>query len=245
MALNQMNEEFNDPFETYFPRMRGVKRALLRLSTSAILGAIRGQRNLLGGQRRVNERILEYPYIFSRIRPGVSVLDIGCTSSRLPIQLASLGYDMHGVDLIDYPFSHPNFLFYKKDIFEWEPGRTFDSIILLSTIEHFGLGIYGDDPRSGDMDKVAVRRIGSWLKKGGQMLVTTPFGRPRITAKHRIYDAARLARVFPASVFRRVDERYFLRQGLHWAPSNADALKDVDSPHNPPNGVVLLDLEKI
>lgn len=240
-----MNEQFNDAFQTYFPKLHGLKGVVYRASTSTILRAIRMQRRVLGGELKINERILEYPYIFNRIRPSGKVLDIGCTSSRLPIQLASLGYETHGVDLLDYPFAHPNFHFHKEDIFEWEPKEKFDIIILLSTIEHFGLGVYGDDPRAGDMDKRAVERIASWMKPGGQMLVTTPFGRPRITPKHRIYDEKRLAEVFPTALFARADERYFERKGMHWMPSTKERVAGLDSPENPPRGVVAFDLQKL
>lgn len=203
------------------------------------------QRKILGGNLLVNERILEYPYIFQRMRPEGTVLDVGCSSSRLPIQLASLGYKVHGVDMLNYPFTHPNFTFHKEDIFEWKPEIKFEIVILLSTIEHFGLGVYGDEARKGDLDKLAVERITEWMETCGQLLVTTPFGKPRITPKHRIYDSERLAYLFPPEKFKHVDERYFERVGLHWIPASAEKLRNVDSPENPPKGVVVLDLKKL
>ncbi|MEK7083515.1 MAG: class I SAM-dependent methyltransferase [Patescibacteria group bacterium] len=245
MALNQMNEEFNDAFETYFPRLKGGRRIGYNISTSLILRLIRLQRRFLGGRRLVNERVIEYPYIFQRLKPNSVVLDIGCTSSRLPIQLASLGHEVHALDLLEYPFVHPNFHFHKANLFEWKPDRQFDSIILLSVIEHFGLGIYGDAKMAGDKDKEAIERITSWLKPHGQLLVTTTYGKPCITHKHRIYDKARLDYIFPASVFKRVDERYHQRINGHWAPSTSLALRDIDSSSLPANGSIVLDMEKI
>lgn len=245
MALNQMNEEFNDPFETYFQNLKGGRRLYYNLSTSLILRLIRLQRRLLGARRLVNERVIEYPYIFRRIRPGGVVLDIGCTSSRLPIQLASLGYEVHGLDLLDYPFVHPNFHFHKANLFEWKPDHQFDSIILLSVIEHFGLGIYGDRKMTGDKDKQAIEQITQWLKPHGQLLVTTTYGKPSITHKHRIYDKKRLDYIFPRSIYKRIDEQYHQRINNHWMPSTSLALDNIDSSSLPANGSVVFDMEKI
>lgn len=243
MALNQMNEEFNDAFQTYFPPLDRVRKILYGAITSLILRSIKIHRKLFGGKLLVNERVIEYPYIFQRIKPGAKVLDIGCVSSRLPIQLASLGHEVHGVDVQDYLFTHPNFHFHKKDIFSWNHGVQFDSIVLLSTIEHFGLGGYGDSVVENP-DTRAVERIARWLKAGGQILVTTPFGKPGQTAKHRIYDRTRLKRVFPDDKFLWKDERYFQRINGSWMPSAEEKLRSVESRSYPVNGVIFLDLEK-
>lgn len=243
MALNQMNEEFNDAFQTYFPPQNRVRKIVYGGFTSFVLKSIKIHRKLFGGKLAVNERVIEYPYIFQRIKPGAKVLDIGCVSSRLPIQLASLGHETHGVDVQEYPFRHKNFHFHKEDIFRWNPVISFDSIVLISTIEHFGLGGYGDAVVE-DPDRRAIERITRWLKLGGQMLVTTPFGKPGQTSKHRIYDRARLKRVFPDDKFIWKDERYFQRLDGSWIPSSEDKLRTVESKSYPVNGVVFLDLEK-
>lgn len=243
MALNQMNEEFNDAFQTYFPPQNCVQKFFYSLLTSGILRGVKVHRKLFGGKLLVNERVIEYPYIFQRIRPGAKILDIGCVSSRLPIQLASLGHETHGVDVQEYAFRHANFHFHKEDIFRWNPATFFDSIVLISTIEHFGLGGYGDAVVE-DPDRRAIERIARWLKPGGQMLVTTPFGKPGQTSKHRIYDHARLKRVFSDDKFIWKDERYFQRADGSWIPSSEEKLRMVESRSYPVNGVVFLDLEK-
>lgn len=243
MALNQMNEEFNDAFQTYFPPLNRTQKFLYSILTAGILKFIRIYRRMFDGKLLVNERVIEYPYIFQRVRQGAKVLDIGCVSSRLPIQLASLGHEVHGVDVQDYPFLHKNFHFHKEDIFQWNPREQFDSVILLSTIEHFGLGGYGDSVVD-DPDARAIARIAGWVKPGGQMLVTTPFGRPGQTSKHRIYDRARLKRVFSDDKFIWKDERYFQRVDGSWIPSSEEKLRYVESKSYPVNGVIFLDIEK-
>ncbi len=241
MALNHLNEHLNDAFEVYFPKRNSLGRLVYRTFNAAILLALRLRIRLFRGRWLVNERIVEYPQVFRWIRPSGSILDIGCTSSRLPIQLASLGYEVHGVDIRAYPFSHPNFRFYQVDLFQWEPGRQFDICIAISTIEHLGLGTYGDEVLA-DADKEAVRRIWAWLRPEGQLIVSMPFGRPQVTRKHRIYSLEQLKSLFTG--FEWLDARYYRRQGNAWVPSSAEELREVASPGLPVNGVVLLNLQR-
>jgi len=237
-----MNEQLNDAFETYFPKFGPLKRFAYKMANSLLLKALRLRTHVFGGRLLVNERIVEYPQIFQWIRPGSVILDIGCVSSRLPIQLASLGYEVHGLDTRPYPFRHPNFRFHKADIFEWSPEQSFDIILMVSTLEHFGLGIYGDLVLS-EADKKAIERISNWLSEGGRLLVTVPFGKPAVIKKHRIYDLERLKHIF--SNFKWVEQRYFKRFEGSWLPSNAEELREVASLEFPASGVALLNLQHI
>src|SRR5688572_9338770 len=109
------------------------------------------------------------------IKERVRVLDIGCIPSRLPVQVASLGYEVHALDTREYRFTHPNLTFHHSDLFQWTPEIKYDVIVLVSVIEHFGLGAYWDVVVP-DADKQAVDVITQWLAPGGQLLVSVPFG---------------------------------------------------------------------
>ena len=99
MALNQIkNEHFNDAFEVYFPTQGPVCADSSPRRGFLVTNALRFRNRLFQGELLVNERIVEYPVVFKSIREPGRVLDIGCVSSRLPIQLASLGYDVHGLE---------------------------------------------------------------------------------------------------------------------------------------------------
>lgn len=240
MSLNQMNEDLNDAFETYFhPKQGHLKNLIYRVLNSLISNSLKLRTKLLNGRVLVNERIVEYPQILRWIRPEGVVLDIGCVTSRLPIQLASLGYKVHGVDTRIYPYTHPNFEFHKADIFEWSPQQHFDIILLISTLEHTGLGSYGDLTLP-EADKEAVTRISKWLSHDGQFLVTVPFGKPEIVKHQRIYDLERLQYLF--SDFEWVAQKYFRRLEGAWLPSSAEELRDIASPGFPGNGVAMLNL---
>lgn len=237
MSLNQINVQFNDAFETYFPKQNPLARLFYGASTVGLTGAIALRTKLFGGQVLVNERIVEYAQILRWLQPQGAVLDIGCVSSRLPIQMASLGYTVHGLDVRPYGFTHPNFTFHQVDLFRWTPPRLFDIILLVSTIEHFGIGGYGD-AKLNEADIEAVKKISEWLAPGGQLLVSLPYGKAEITAKHRIYDQPRLALLFRQ--FEWVEQAYFQRVNGAWQPSDPATLQQVASPTLPPNGVAIL-----
>lgn len=242
MSLNQMNEKLNDAFETYFPRFDPIRRFFYLAFSVLVLIGFKLRNWLFGGRVLVNERIVEYPQILRWIRPKGVVLDIGCVSSRLPMQLASLGYIVHGLDIRSYPYKHINFTFHKTDIFSWSPVQLYDIIIMLSVIEHFGLGGYGD-LKIADADKQAVEKIAGWLSDKGQLLITVPFGKAAVTKKHRVYNLKRLKSIF--SGFTWADCKFFRRINSNWVPSTAEELANISSLHLPPNGVVLLYLEKL
>lgn len=71
-----------------------------------------------------------------------------------------------------------------------------ESLSCMHTIEHIGLGRYGDelDPQ-GDLKAIAeLKRV---LKKGGHLLFVTPVGQPRIEYNaHRIYSFGQIVSYF-------------------------------------------------
>jgi hypothetical protein len=64
MALNQMNEHFNDAFEVYFPTQGPVVRTAHRAAGFLVTNALRFRNRLFQGELLVNERIVEYPVVF-------------------------------------------------------------------------------------------------------------------------------------------------------------------------------------
>lgn len=71
-----------------------------------------------------------------------------------------------------------------------------ECISCMHTIEHIGLGRYGDvlDPE-GDLR--AVRELQRVTKQGGSLLLVTPVGRPRIQFNaHRIYSFEMISELF-------------------------------------------------
>jgi hypothetical protein len=99
-----------------------------------------------------------------------------------------LGYKVTGLDVRPYPFSHPNFNFIQADILTWQPPvGAFDAVISISTLEHIGLGGYGD-PLNKQGDMLALEKLWQALSQGGRLYLSLPFGRPCQRRGMRIYD---------------------------------------------------------
>jgi len=138
------------------------------------------------------------------------ILDVGSAGSVLPTILAALGNRVTCLDVRNWPVSYPNLTFVKGDITDENcplPHQGFDAITCICTIEHIGLGRYGDreDPE-GDIK--AVARLRMHLKPDGLLIFTVPFGKPTVCfPSHRIYNRSRLQRII--SGFKVVEERFF------------------------------------
>lgn len=139
----------------------------------------------------INERILEVPYVFSALaslKNEAEVLDVGGCESTVSMSLASLGYRVTQVDLRQQILKHPNLISVKSAIEDWHSSMKFDAIVCLSSIEHFGLGAYGESAREEDSDLQAMRLLWSLAKPEALLVLTAPFGRFEIGATQRVYD---------------------------------------------------------
>lgn len=76
------------------------------------------------------------------------------------------------------------------------PSDSIASLSCMHVIEHIGLGRYGD-PLDPDGDLKAIGELVRVLAPGGDLLVATPVGRPRVEFNaHRVYDHEAFARYF-------------------------------------------------
>lgn len=110
-----------------------------------------------------------------RFEPGMKVLEVGCNESDWMerAQAAWPECEFVGIDtaIKDQPPSrlHRNVL--ERDIF---PAESFDAVVGISSLEHIGLGHYGD-PKHADGDSVAFANIWHWLKPGGWLYFDVPY----------------------------------------------------------------------
>jgi len=187
-----------------------------------------------GGVRlaNVNERIVETPHVYralARLQPGASVADIGAVESLVALSLACLGYEVTAIDLRPYPFEHPRLRSVTTPIEEWEHDGTFDAIVCLSTIEHVGLGAYGEDAKDERADIAAMKRMRELTKPGGVLALTTRFGSAGVDELERTYDRAGLDELLEGwqveelTVLRREDDTtWALADGV--APAKDDEM---------------------
>ena len=167
----------------------------------------------------INERIVEMPFVFEQMASlelGARVLDVGCAESTVSSSLASLGYQVTGIDLHAYPFIHPNLITVMSPIEDWDcPEAYFDGVVCLSSIEHFGLGVYGEEETEG-LDVLAMERISRWAKPGATLALTTPFGHYRVNAQQRTYDMPSLNRLLAGWKIEVLHTAIRLEDGTGW-----------------------------
>lgn len=140
------------------------------------------------------ERIVEYPWVWNNIRISEGkALDIGCCGTYFALTLASMGFEVWGVDKKQDKLVHPNFKLIQGNILDVDlPKDFFDLITIISTIEHIGL--------KDDGDFKCMERLFGFLKNGGFVLVTAPFGKSATFEGYRVYDADRIRKMWKGKI---------------------------------------------
>jgi len=147
--------------------------------------------------RHVNERVLEQPFVFAGLAGldrGARVLDVGGSESTVGLSLASLGYEVTVVDPRGYPLTHPRLRSAACRLDELDPGlEGFDAAVVLSAVEHFGLGHYRGSGEADRQDIAALSELARRVRPGGLLVLTTPFGQAGVDEFERVYDSPGLA----------------------------------------------------
>jgi 2-polyprenyl-3-methyl-5-hydroxy-6-metoxy-1,4-benzoquinol methylase len=148
----------------------------------------------------INERIIEVPYVLlslGEIPPPAAILDIGCCESSVALSLASLGYEVTGIDVRAYPYRHANLRFERISILDYDPAPAqYDAVLCLSALEHIGLGAYGDPRIPEDPSRAVLDGIARWLRPAGLLIFTAPYGPPGVDELQRTYDSHALESLF-------------------------------------------------
>lgn len=160
------------------------------LDDNALLDRFRQNQQLPPGYGvRLDERVVEYPWVLSRLVDGVTrLLDAGSTLNRsflleLPIlrKKSIVIYTLAPEGVIEqanvsYIYGDLRQTILKDEVFE--------EIVCISTLEHIGLDntlIYTPDGRYKESQpfdyRDALCEFRRLLTPGGQMLVTIPYGR--------------------------------------------------------------------
>jgi SAM-dependent methyltransferase len=168
----------NTPLElTYRLRSRLIDKFANRLPFANEIKAILYQYPLgskyIIEELQISERIVEYPLVFASLNLSAGkICDLGSAGSKLPLELASLGYMVFGVDHKPQYFVHPNLSYTIADLVHLPfINGVFDRVLLISTVEHIGLGAFSDPQHSdGDFRVMAeARRV---VKDNGRVLVS-------------------------------------------------------------------------
>lgn len=168
------------------------------------------------------EREIERRFVDERLPVGKgNVLDLGPdVLGGLSLLAMERGYDLMAIGLEDTraPIGH----FIKSDFLETEITDLFDTILVISTIEHFGLaGRYGVEDDDPDADLKGMAKLRSLLKPSGRLLLTVPVGQDAtISPWHRVYGRKRLPRLL---------DGYTILEEKYWAKNRHDNYLAVDN----------------
>jgi SAM-dependent methyltransferase len=129
-----------------------------------------------------DERVVEIPWVLSRLRPSGRVLEVGYAFAE-PAYLAGLiraGVELVGADLAAGDVDGMETVGADVRALPF-PAASFDQALLLSTLEHVGADntVYGLDVESdGEARLAALRELKRVLRRDGSLLVTVPLGEP-------------------------------------------------------------------
>lgn len=137
--------------------------------------------------RGLDERCVEYPWMFARLGRGATLLDVGSTLNHEPI-IASVTARYRRLVHLN-PFrddSHRSgaagVRYVRADVRRPALRGGFELVTCLSTLEHVGCDNtrYGGAPAESNGEAAragAMKAMRSLLAPGGRLLLTVPFGR--------------------------------------------------------------------
>lgn len=182
---------------------------------------------------RLDERIVEYPWLISRLPPGPGVLlDAGSilnfeilldhpSLQKKQIHICTLAPepDCFWRKGVSYLFGDLRSLPYRDGWFDW--------VVSLSTIEHVGMdntllytGGAGGETRREDY-LIAVRELHRVLKPGGTLYASVPFGKARNLGWYQVFDQPMVEKMIAAFNPMRRNAAYFQYYADGWRNSSA------------------------
>jgi SAM-dependent methyltransferase len=151
---------------------------------------------------RLDERVIEYPWLFDRLPAGRGVLlDAGSVlnhrfllerdqlrEKRIFISTLAPESQSFNAQGISYVYEDLRSSCFRNDYFDW--------IVCLSTLEHVGMDntmLYTDDVSKREEAPLsyldAIRELKRILKHGGHLYISVPFGEAKSYGWFQIFDA--------------------------------------------------------
>jgi SAM-dependent methyltransferase len=190
---------------------------------------------------RIDERVVEYPWMFSQLPKSQGrLLDAGSAlNHKFLVERAPLSqYELMVMTLAPekhcFWYKGISYIFGDLRNTEFASG-TFDVVASISTIEHIGLDntlLYTSDVLKKEIDPLgfvpAVTEFKRLLKPGGICLITVPYGRRGVHGWYQIFDASLLSHVIEAFLPSQHSVDYFAYHPDGWQRSAAADIGDAE-----------------
>jgi SAM-dependent methyltransferase len=169
---------------------------------------------LFGG---LEYRDAEYDFVYRNVvGEAKNILYVGAYKDLLPLEFARRGNTVTVIDLQKYPEQHPNLTVIQGNfLLNTLPDHIFDYVVLLSAIEHMGLGTY-NAPVYDDGDFKAMAEAKRVLKPEGKIVLTFPFiGKKPLEPRFPgYYDLSRAQRLLEGVYI--LNEEYYIPDTAHF-----------------------------
>lgn len=192
-----------------------------------------------GYGRWLDERLVEYPWMLSRLPEGpADLLDAGSTlnhrlilshprlrDKNLTIFTLAPEGECYWRDRISYVFGDLRNMYFRD--------RSFSFAVCLSVLEHVGLDtrFYDGKKPAGERDPeaylAAVDEIHRVLKPGGSCLISVPFGKYQLRSWLQVFDSVMVDRIIATFQPAKYDVKFFVyTESAGWQPSTGEQAAD-------------------